>query len=194
MTVLLALDIATHCGFARGSIAGHRATTPIEAASGVRAAQPEGGTRAFRGPLGEAMARFADWLWRTTEGVDLLAYECPILPRTTTIDTIRRLDGLAGIAAMVAHKRGLPEPLTPQPAEIKRHWAGSGRAEKTDMVKACRDRGWTCVDDNHADALALWDFTVAQIAAGLWRPKSIFRPATVGAKIDAPRVRRKGAA
>lgn len=124
--ILLALDIATRTGFARGPIDGHRIVSPT----------------------------------------------------TTNIDTVRRLNGLAGIAEMVAHKRGLPVPLVVQNTTIKKHWTGSGRARKPDMVYLATQRGWRAEDDNHADALALWDYTAGQIVAGLWTPA----------------VRRKGAA
>jgi len=181
MSVLLALDIATKTGFARGPIDGHRVVDPLEAAAGVSVPQPEGGIRKFSGALGSALAQFADWLWKMSQGVDLIAYECPILPATTNITTIRRLNGMAGMAAMVAHKRGLPEPFTPQPGAIKKHWAATGRAKKPDMIAACIARGWRAEDDNHADALALWDLTVARLRAKMWIPKT-------------PPVRRKGAA
>lgn len=39
---------------------------------------------------------------------------------------------------------------------IKRFWTGKGNANKADMLAECERRGWVAIDDNAADALALW--------------------------------------
>ncbi len=39
--------------------------------------------------------------------------------------------------------------------EIKKHWTGKGNANKEMMVATARAKGFTPVDDNHADALAI---------------------------------------
>jgi Holliday junction resolvasome RuvABC endonuclease subunit len=45
---------------------------------------------------------------------------------------------------------------------IKKHATGKGNAGKAEMIAAAKARGITPVDDNHADALALLDWAMAQ--------------------------------
>ena len=40
---------------------------------------------------------------------------------------------------------------------VKKHWTGSGRAGKTDMIDQAKARGFGVKNDNEADALALLD-------------------------------------
>jgi Holliday junction resolvasome RuvABC endonuclease subunit len=42
------------------------------------------------------------------------------------------------------------------PASIKKSFTGSGRANKGDMKRECEKRGIEAVDDNHADAIAVF--------------------------------------
>lgn len=62
------------------------------------------------------------------------------------------------------------------------------------MIAACIARGWRAEDDNHADALALWDLTVARLQARMWVPLLRGGATSLGAKINTPPARRKGAA
>lgn len=48
---------------------------------------------------------------------------------------------------------------------IKKHATGKGNANKQAMIAAAQARGLTPVDDNHADALALLDWALAQEVA-----------------------------
>lgn len=45
---------------------------------------------------------------------------------------------------------------------IKKHATGKGNASKAEMIAAAQARGFTPADDNHADALALLDWAMAQ--------------------------------
>lgn len=44
--------------------------------------------------------------------------------------------------------------------KIKKHYTGSGAAKKDAMVQEAQRRGFTPVDDNEADALAILDYAV----------------------------------
>lgn len=44
------------------------------------------------------------------------------------------------------------------PGTIKKHWTGKGNAKKEDMISTAKKRGFSPVDDNHADALALLSY------------------------------------
>lgn len=45
---------------------------------------------------------------------------------------------------------------------IKKHWTGRGNAKKDDMIAEAIKRGFTPVDDNHADSLAILDYALKQ--------------------------------
>ena len=45
---------------------------------------------------------------------------------------------------------------------IKKHATGKGNAGKAEMIAAAKARGFDPFDDNHADALALLDWAMAQ--------------------------------
>ncbi|MBM3273404.1 hypothetical protein FJY94_09270, partial [Candidatus Kaiserbacteria bacterium] len=45
---------------------------------------------------------------------------------------------------------------------IKKHATGKGNAGKAEMIAAAKALGFAPVDDNHADALALLDWAMAQ--------------------------------
>ncbi len=47
---------------------------------------------------------------------------------------------------------------------IKRHWTGKGNANKEMMIAAAIAKGHRPVDDNHADALAILSYALAQEA------------------------------
>jgi hypothetical protein len=46
---------------------------------------------------------------------------------------------------------------------IKKHATGKGNAKKGRMIQAARDRGWSPVDDNEADALWLLDYAMVKM-------------------------------
>ena len=50
--------------------------------------------------------------------------------------------------------------LSEHNSRIKKHFTGSGRATKEDMVMRCRQRGWRPETADEADALALLDMAV----------------------------------
>jgi Holliday junction resolvasome RuvABC endonuclease subunit len=49
---------------------------------------------------------------------------------------------------------------------IKRHITGKGNATKEEVIAAVRAKGFSPVDDNDADALALLDWTIANRFGG----------------------------
>jgi hypothetical protein len=44
------------------------------------------------------------------------------------------------------------------PKSIKKYWVGNGNAKKEDMLCVARERGFTPIDHNHADAIALLSY------------------------------------
>lgn len=115
--------------------------------------------------VGRFLALFEDELRPIVEstGPTLIVYESPLLGASASIATRRKLFGLAALTEMIAHREGI------ECAEIannsaKKALTGSGRAEKWDMVAACRGYGlnpYTYIKDgqeasDEADAFGVW--------------------------------------
>lgn len=121
---------------------------------------------------GKLLTEARDWLSSALSREDSLApnlakrvptlvvYEAPVLPAKTNIVTLRKLYGLAGMVEVVCRDHGI-ECLEADRPTILLSFTGHGggdRASRQARVKAaCEARGWTPVDDNAADALALLD-------------------------------------
>lgn len=101
----------------------------------------------------------------------IIVFEAPLLPRAkidpdptkggriiqapVTISTTRKLQGLAGVAEMVAVQRNcLVEEV--YNSTIKKHLGGSGRAEKPDMMAAAERCGLKPKVHDEADAFGIW--------------------------------------
>ena len=156
---LLALDIATRTGWAYGRIP-VRGMTALEAVA-TKPPQPDSGVILVRSRLGigHFLSEFVDHLGELldTRKPSAVVIEAPILPQTVNFETVRKLMAMAGLAEMLATQRGIRRLRFVQPSSVKKHFTGSGRAKKPDMEAACTSRGWVFVDDNEADALAIWD-------------------------------------
>ncbi len=150
---ILALDIATRCGWCSGS----------------PGRQPRSGVRNFGGggkQDGEVFASFAQWLndLLTVEAPAALVFEAPIMGgNRATPAAARRLMGLAAIAEMTAHQRGI-RCMEEHLATVKKAFAGSGRADKDAVMRKVRDLGFKPADDNEADAIALWHVAARTLA------------------------------
>jgi len=164
---VFALDLATTTGWAIGRLP-IRPLTPMEATV-LKPPQPLSGVRRFGRP-GCAVGSFADDAERWMVGMIAehrpagIIFEKPVLPTKTNPETVMRLNGLAVLLQMAAHRAGIAWTRTAQPSTIKKHFCGFGGPGKESVMAACLARGWSFTDDNEADALALWDFA-ATIAA-----------------------------
>jgi hypothetical protein len=161
MTDVLALDLATVTGYARG----HVGTTPISGS--IRF-----GKRGCRDHIIFADAlRWISQLLEPQPRPDLVIIEAMLPPdamRGQTSRAVRdRLAGLHGIARGVAALRGIPEIATASVSEIRGHFIGertaSRRAAKRWTIEKCYELGWAPENDNAADALALWHYACSLI-------------------------------
>jgi Holliday junction resolvasome RuvABC endonuclease subunit len=145
----MSLDISTKVGFAVGNAA----------------AKPIFGTHPLPKPLhtddfGSRFAAFDLWLadQLTVHAPDMLAFESPIPPRGTNIDTmwgtIRLLIGLVSIAEMAASHAGIACIEVAVPT-WKKGFTGSGRADKTDVITKCMGLGFMVATDHEADAIGI---------------------------------------
>jgi crossover junction endodeoxyribonuclease RuvC len=160
---IIFLDLATRIGWAHGKIG----------------SEPQYG--AYRLPsTGEDVGLFIDafdaWIgtnffWRFhCDDRTLVAYESPILPRQTSLQTTRKLQGLAAHLEWRAHRHGA-EIREAHLQQVKLFWTGNGRADKPAMIARAVKLGYLELQAEHhdeADALAGWWFACNSIAPRFW--------------------------
>jgi hypothetical protein len=161
MTLILALDLATRTGFARGRVG----ELPISGS--IRF----GGSGAHDAAIFAAALRWLSQELEPQPRPDLMIVEALLPPdamRGATSRAVRdRLAGLQGIVKGVAHLRGIGEIAEATVGNIRGHFIGDrslkrDRAKRT-VMERCRALGWECADDNAGDALALWSYACALI-------------------------------
>jgi hypothetical protein len=158
----LALDLATATGYA---FDGPHAGVPV---TGLYRVPRSGGTKKDGLEFGPGFAAFRAWLVAMIGQVkpDILAFEAPLqIVHTkhgsgggagTSQSTIRFLFGLASITEEVGAALSV-ETFEQNNSSIKRHFTGSGAADKAAMLRMCATLRWDVGGDhNRADAAALW--------------------------------------
>ena len=139
----LALDLGTSTGWA---IRGHDGLITSGTVS-LRPGRFDGG--------GMRYLRFTNWLTeidRLSGPVAAIWFE--EVRRHAGTDASHIYGGLMATLTAWAELRGVPYEGVPV-GMIKRHAAGKGNADKAAMVAAVCARGFSPVDDNEADAIAL---------------------------------------
>jgi len=163
MRRLLALDLASRVGFAFGDGTG-------EPVFGAKQLRPSGAS------VASFLSEFDDWLtiFVAKHCVSMVVFEMPILPKLTQLATTRKLHGLAAFCEWRASKLGLAVYEAYQ-QKTKKFWTGKGNAKKADMTEAARRWGYEVTDDedDEADALALYWYTVAKAEPALARRFSL---------------------
>lgn len=156
---ILALDLAARTGWALG----RPGDVPR---SGSVAVAPAGSSlgRVFcgcRGWLGEFLIEHPT--------AQLIVFESPLLPHhmrgKTNIKTIRQLIGLASVVEELLYTLTGYDIREARVADVRTHFLGSNKHKREEAkaltMQRCRLLGWNVVDDNAADALALWDYQVS---------------------------------
>lgn len=148
---ILAIDPATHCGWAHSS--GPSGTWDLsirrDESSGMRLMR-------LRGKLAEFAA----------QGLDLIVFEAarhaaPKMQGALVVQT-----ELQSVIKVYCHDHGI-EYRGYSPSEIKKHATGKGNANKDAMLATAREK-WPLAgieDDNQADALWLLDLATVTLAA-----------------------------
>jgi len=150
MQTILALDLGTTTGWAMicdGTIT-----------SGSQSFKPQ----RFEGG-GMRFLKFKRWLAETRYcaewGIDAVYFE--EVRRHLGIDAAHAYGGfLAHLTAWCEHHQ-IPYQGVPV-GTIKKSWTGKGNAGKSAMLAKARWLGYSPVDDNEADALALLDWAIGQ--------------------------------
>lgn len=91
---ILALDLATSTGFCKGD------GTRLPQSGCIKL--PKTGDE-----VGRFLSAYKSQLVELTQGVDLVVFESPILPASTSFKTIRKLQSLAGITELYCFRQGL---------------------------------------------------------------------------------------
>lgn len=167
---IFALDLASLTGWAIGRPAA-KPMLPIEMRPGNYPPQPMSGVRRIGTPacaVGIFLSDFEDWFIDMCEkhGPKGIIFASPIMrsrngQSATSVQTARKLYGLAGEVEKNAMRMGTTWIKEPHEATVKKHFCGSGKGGKEGVLAECARRGWVVRDDNHADALAMWDYAGA---------------------------------
>ena len=97
--------------------------------------------------------------------ISLVIFESPLLPMfksgNSNITTIRSLIGMCAVVEELLYTLGNYDVREAEVHKVRRHFIGCN--PKRDIAKqrtiaACHRLGWHPVDDNAADALALWHY------------------------------------
>lgn len=167
MTVLLALDLSTKCGWAHdrpgSGVPPFIGTEYLPRVEGDEDGNDFSGTYA------------AYWRWLEAKIAvvqpDRILFEAPLpdlkprnpqLRQKTPAWVVRLLLGLVALTETMAALKGIPcnEAMV---ATVRKHFVADGRAKKHVVMQRCRLLGWQVRNDNESDAAALWAFGKAQI-------------------------------
>jgi crossover junction endodeoxyribonuclease RuvC len=154
--VILALDLGQRTGWAVRNRDGAIASGTHE----FRPGRFEGG--------GMIWLRFRAWLQEVDEtsgGVGVVVFE--EVRRHLGTSAAHIFGGYLAHLTAWAEANRIPYQGVPV-GTIKRHVTGKGNADKTAVIAAVRSLGFSPVDDNEADALALLHWAIAQ---GLGEPR-----------------------
>jgi crossover junction endodeoxyribonuclease RuvC len=148
---LLALDLGTNTGWCVGTTG-----ALVSGVWGLKPSRWEGGGMKFvkfRQCLNEIQA---------SRPIDLVVYEA--VRRHLGMDAAHSFGGLMAVLTEWCEVNHIPyEGVAVQ--AIKQFWTTRGNASKQQMVAEARRRGFLPVDDNEADALALFHLKVGALDA-----------------------------
>jgi crossover junction endodeoxyribonuclease RuvC len=157
--IVLALDLATRTGWARGMPGGEPTYGSIR----------WGGDKASQAAV---FGTYAKWfIDQTTEEnrPDVVVYEMPIIARwgKTNANANEILQGLAAITQALAYIRGIHNNRL-QAVHVgtwRRYFIGRDKVDRDEAknltIRKCRLLKWEPEDDNAADALGLWSYQCA---------------------------------
>jgi hypothetical protein len=159
--LIMALDIATTTGFALGRVG----DSPV--AGSARFGRDDASPNAV-------FAHALTWLSGILEQKprpDMLVIEAMLPPGAkvgyTNTEVRDRLAGLHGIMRAVAYLRGIYKINEVPVGDVRAHFIGRRDLErdaaKAEVMLRCHQLGWTTIDNNAGDALALWSYAVAGI-------------------------------
>jgi Holliday junction resolvasome RuvABC endonuclease subunit len=115
--------------------------------------------------IGEFLRQFRNWLQQALDGVSMCVFEQPILPSKTSLITVRKLHGQAGLTELVCLDRKVR--CLEQNLQNVKTFMGVSRArgvdQKAEMVRCVERYGYEPENDDAADAIALRLFVLHQM-------------------------------
>jgi len=168
MTDILAIDIATNCGFARGIVGG------VPTCGSLRFGAVNASNNAV---FGHAL-KWISKLLEPQPRPDILIMEAMLPPQArvghTSRDVRDRLAGLHGIIRGVAYLRGIGEIAEANVGDVRMHFICDRHmprsSAKSQVMRQCEMMDWHPKNDNEGDALALWSY-----ACGIVDPKTALK-------------------
>lgn len=114
--------------------------------------------------IGWFAVAYEDWLREMIESryPDLIVFESPILPRQTSIMTVRKLSGLTFETERFCSRSQIPCREI-QIQKIKMFVTGKGNADKDMMVAGVKRMGFNVACHDEADAIGAWHVTEAML-------------------------------
>lgn len=172
MKPVLALDLASTTGWAVGEPGMMTAHGSVRFAS--------------KGASHEAIFAHAfEWMDEKIAIYDpgLVVWEAPLATSLksgfTTSDTTTVLFGLPAVIGLCAYRRGIYDIRKAETRSVRLHFIGQNpkRAQaKRLVIQQCRSHGWDPIDDNEADALAVWSYMCALLQPELaYRVTPLFK-------------------
>lgn len=146
--IVLALDLGTTTGFATRDLSGNITSGTASFKTG----RFEGG--------GMPYLRFKRWLtdFKQTLGtIDAVYFE--EVRAHKGVDAAHKYGGFVAHLTSWCEHHGIPYSGIPV-GTIKKHITGKGNAPKESVITAVKNKGFTPIDDNEADSLALLDFVM----------------------------------
>lgn len=164
---MLALDLGTQTGWCLSYLSPQGARQQV---SGSTSFKP----RSYDG-AGMRYLNFSRWLDDVAKNVDWVAFEeVKQIPRSAAAGHV--YGGFLAHLMSWCEANKVPYSAIPS-GQIKKHWTGRGNAKKDLMVRVCRQRGFSPVDDNEADAIAIHDLMLHQAKANEAPSHPMQRPA-----------------
>jgi hypothetical protein len=159
--IVLALDVATRCGFALGRVG------ECPTFGSIRFGNRSTDDNVIFGAALDWCSRFLEPQPRP----ELLALEALLPPAAmggrTTSAVRDRLAGLHGVIRGVASLRGIARIEAYAVGSVRQHFIGDRTAKrevaKRETMRRCLQLGWNSLDDNAADALATWSYACSLI-------------------------------
>jgi Holliday junction resolvasome RuvABC endonuclease subunit len=123
--------------------------------------------RLYGSDLGAKLDAFILWLDEMIKVHDprVLVFEAPFVQTTAgkvNLNTARLLMSMSGIAEALASRHGLKS-FECNVTRVKEQACGTKNAQKPEITKAARDKGWGPKDENAADALWALDATIENL-------------------------------
>lgn len=147
---VLGLDLGTHTGYA------------IRRRDGTIIHGTESFTPRASWTAGQRWLRYRSWLSALIdrEQIHAVTFERVVFGHSSA-SASDVYGGFRALTEMVADSHSCDLSSVSVPT-IKKHWTGSGRADKAAMIAEAKRRGFKPTDDNAADALAILHYAISK--------------------------------